>query len=321
MVIRRGNGFSYEPSKDGRYFLRVHAESFSDGKYTVRFDSYPTLHFPVAGAGNNAVGCFYGASRAGGTRKHLGIDIFAPYNTPVVASSDGVVTRVTSDLLGGKVVWMREARRGLYFYYAHLSKQLCRPGQQVKAGDTLGLIGQTGNAHSSEPHLHYGVYTGRFIDPYPYVYEPHKTPAFAGSDVRRLGHWARVKRNTLMHMAPSQLSPVQKDIATHTMLHVTGYEQHWVRVRLADGDTGYVPRHQIEAAVKPIYGITMNRRSTLYYASDSAQARATDTLDPGDALLVFGKMGDALHVRSFTGRTGWVSGMHASMVSSSIEYQ
>ncbi|MFP4417491.1 MAG: peptidoglycan DD-metalloendopeptidase family protein [Chitinispirillaceae bacterium] len=321
VIVQRADHFTYEPAEGGRFFLRLYAESFTTVKYTLRFESSPSLHFPVAGAGNNAIGCYFGASRGGGARKHLGIDIFAPYNTPVVASADGIVTRVTRDRLGGKVVWLREGRRGLYFYYAHLSKQLCRPGQQVEAGDTLGLIGQTGNAHSTDPHLHYGVYAGEFIDPYPYVYKAKEQPVFADSDVRRLGQWARVKRNTLLRDAPSQLSPVHKDVPLHTMLHVTGYRQHWAEVRLADGYTGFIPRHQIEPAAKPIFGVTIHTPSRLTFSSGGTEPGASDTLQPGDALLVFGKVGKSLHVRSFTGQTGWIPQMHASVVSSSVEYQ
>ncbi len=216
---------------------------------------------------------------------------------------------------------MREERRGLLFYYAHLDKQLCRPGQLVKAGDTLGLIGFTGNAHSSEPHLHYGVYTDRFIDPYPYVYDLKHKPAFAETDVRRLGYWARASDNTLLHEAPSQLSVVHRDIPVHTMFHVTGYERHWVKVRLARGDTGYIPRHHTEPAVRPLYGVTLNKRSYLHFTLDESNPSAIDTLFRGDALLVFGRIDKSLHVKTFSGAVGWVDEMHSSVVSTSVQYQ
>ena len=55
-------------------------------------------------------------------------------------------------------------------YYAHLDKQLVHEGQQVKKGDVVGLVGNTGNARFTPSHLHFGVYTVKGpIDPLPFV--------------------------------------------------------------------------------------------------------------------------------------------------------
>ncbi|MGY8915482.1 MAG: peptidoglycan DD-metalloendopeptidase family protein, partial [Flavobacteriales bacterium] len=43
-------------------------------------------------------------------------------------------------------------------YYAHLDSIIARDGQRVKRGDTLGLVGNTGNARTTPPHLHFGIY-------------------------------------------------------------------------------------------------------------------------------------------------------------------
>ena len=72
---------------------------------------------------------------------------------------------------------MRPAGKDYTLYYAHLDEQLATDGQSVRAGDTIGLIGNTGNARSTPPHLHFGIYTfGEAIDPLPFVNPNIKEP-------------------------------------------------------------------------------------------------------------------------------------------------
>ena len=64
---------------------------------------------------------------------------------------------------------------GRVYYYAHLDSYAARigPGDLVSAGDLLGFVGNSGNAESTAPHLHFGVYTSSgAIDPLPYLVEP-----------------------------------------------------------------------------------------------------------------------------------------------------
>ena len=129
----------------------------------------PSLGFPVSGT-KAKPGSFWGASRDGGKRRHEGIDIFAPKLTPVVAGGDGVVTGVKETPVGGKVVWLRLLNKSVTLYYAHLHKQMVTEGQTVKKGETLGVVGNTGNAKHTPSHLHFGVYTyAGPIDPFPFI--------------------------------------------------------------------------------------------------------------------------------------------------------
>ena len=70
---------------------------------------------------------------------------------------------------GEKTVWLRDGERGLSYYYAHLDSQLVRAGEYVERGDTVGLVGNTGNARTTPPHLHFGIYANGARDPYPYL--------------------------------------------------------------------------------------------------------------------------------------------------------
>ncbi len=160
--------FELEIEEAGRYILRMQPELLQSGEYNISVSVGPGLGFPVAG--KSKIGSFWGAERDGGGRSHEGIDIFAPRRTPALAAADGKVLRVEEYQLGGKVVFFRPRDKHLSLYYAHLDEQLVEPGQKLKAGDTLGLIGNTGNARSTPPHLHFGIYaTGGAIDPLAFV--------------------------------------------------------------------------------------------------------------------------------------------------------
>ena len=161
--------FYIDIDEPGPYVLRLQPELFLSGAYSLSVATGPSLLFPVTGAKAKA-GSFWGASRGGGKRSHEGVDIFAPKRTPVVAAADGVVTGVKEAGIGGKVVWLRLKDKNVTLYYAHLDKQLVREGQEVKKGETVGLVGNTGNAKLTPSHLHFGVYTSAGpIDPYPFV--------------------------------------------------------------------------------------------------------------------------------------------------------
>ena len=93
-----------------------------------------------------------------GRRRHEGIDLFATRGTPVISATSGEVWRIGTDSLGGRVVSVLGDGPALY-YYAHLDDWApgLRVGQRVKPGTVLGIVGNTGNARTTPPHLHFGV--------------------------------------------------------------------------------------------------------------------------------------------------------------------
>ena len=85
---------------------------------------------------------------------HDGIDYAALVGTPVHATAAGRVIAARYDKIAGLYVKIDHG----YHYatvYAHLSKAYVRPGQEVKKGQIIGLVGNTGR--SVGPHLHYEV--------------------------------------------------------------------------------------------------------------------------------------------------------------------
>jgi murein DD-endopeptidase MepM/ murein hydrolase activator NlpD len=114
--------------------------------------------FPVYGP--SAYGDTFGSPRgdvSGGW--HHGDDIFAPLGAPLLAVADGTVFSVGWNDVGGYRLWLRD-RGGNEFYYAHLAAytSLAVNGRQVKAGDVLGFVGNTGDAEGTPFHLHFEVH-------------------------------------------------------------------------------------------------------------------------------------------------------------------
>lgn len=95
----------------------------------------------------------YGYERPDG-RVHQGIDIFADEGTSVLAPDDGQV-RFGTDPIGG-IVYNLTGNDGSRYYGAHLSR-VEGSNRAVRAGDIIGYVGRTGNAASTEPHLHFEV--------------------------------------------------------------------------------------------------------------------------------------------------------------------
>jgi peptidoglycan LD-endopeptidase LytH len=163
--------FEREIDRDGVYLLRIQPELLRGGTLKVTQRTTAALRFPVAGRGSAAVQSYFRDPRDGGRREHHGVDIFAPRDTPVLAASGGLVSSVSTTNLGGHVVWVWDAQRRQSHYYAHLSRQAVRPGEIVRPGDVIGYVGNTGNARTTPPHLHFGIYAmgDGPIDPLPFV--------------------------------------------------------------------------------------------------------------------------------------------------------
>lgn len=109
----------------------------------------------------------WGGARSQG-RSHEGIDIFAPRGTPVQATTQGIVSKVGENILGGRVVVV-VGPGGAGHYYAHLEDYAdISPNDWVNAGDIIGYVGDSGNAKGTPTHVHYGIYiNGSAVNPYP----------------------------------------------------------------------------------------------------------------------------------------------------------
>lgn len=103
--------------------------------------------------------------------EHFGTDIAAPLGTPVFAAEEGVVTEVGGDGYNdgyGQYVVVKHPN-GLSTAYAHCGLTFVSVGDDVKRGQTIALVGESGFA--AGPHLHFEVrdHNGEYLDPSDYI--------------------------------------------------------------------------------------------------------------------------------------------------------
>ena len=102
---------------------------------------------------------------------HTGLDIGAASGTAIKASARGTVKYASWMGSYGNLVIISHGN-GIETYYAHCSRLLVSVGQQVNSGDTIALVGSTGN--STGPHLHFEVrINGTPVNPQNYLYRTY----------------------------------------------------------------------------------------------------------------------------------------------------
>jgi len=301
--------FVHEPWRGGDFILRLQPELLRGGQYHVRLELEAQLAFPVEGHGMRAVQSVFGVDRDGGRRSHAGVDIFARRGTPVIATAAGIVNRVEVTNLGGKVVWLRDPIRQANIYFAHLDSQHVSNGQRVALGDTVGFVGNTGNARTTPPHLHFGVYRRGegAVDPAPFLRPSTGRLAAMTADLDRLGEWVRMSDDgTRLRAAPGLRTPVLRELRQYTPLRVLGGSGDFYRVRLPDGAEGYVAARLTESADQPVASQVVAISETLR-SRPVLGSPAVARVNGGTEVPVLGRFDGYLYVRSPDGPIGWVA--------------
>jgi murein DD-endopeptidase MepM/ murein hydrolase activator NlpD len=146
----------------------VELMKWTDGRETRWIDadgidpSAQGMEMPVVGRVSSGFGERFHPI-LGYRRMHDGVDLAAPYGTPVVAAADGRV--VTAGWRGG---YGREVKLsspgGIETIYGHMSRLAVAVGASVQRGQVIGYVGSTGL--STGPHLHYEVHVGgKLVNP------------------------------------------------------------------------------------------------------------------------------------------------------------
>ena len=184
--VRQGKStIVFEPRNTRFFVLRILPRLLEGGKIQIQVENQAIAQvWPVENTTERQIWSHFGDPRDGGARVHHGVDIFAPRGTPIFAPVAGRITRVGERELGGLSVSMMDDERSISFYFAHLNSYGdVRAGQQVEAGHIIGTVGNTGNAITTPPHLHLGIYDrgwGGAVDPWyflvPVSYEDYRTP-------------------------------------------------------------------------------------------------------------------------------------------------
>lgn len=157
-----------------------------------------TITGPVAGSISSLFGLRNDPIN-GFSKFHHGIDIAAPYGAPVYAMQDGVVIESRNRGGYGLVVVIDHYYPDIprvprvQTYYGHCSTLIAKPGQFVRRGQVIALVGSTGR--STGPHLHFEVrYLSKPVDPIDYLV---KLPAY-------LNYIAKVREHRLKYASYSR---------------------------------------------------------------------------------------------------------------------
>lgn len=229
--------------RDGDYTVILQPEIDFTGNIQLQIFTQPSLSFPVVGKGNRDIHSFWGVDRDGGARRHEGVDVFAPRGTPIVAVSDGVVSRTRDQGRGGKQVWQRDGNLGVSIYYAHMDSIIATPGQRVRIGDTLGTVGNTGNAIHTPPHLHFGIYgMGGATDPYPFIRQ-RATPEFSSVEFQAI---QSIKAGSNMREGPGTQYEILQFFENKIPVDVIAAHQDWRHVITASGQHGFISQSRLE---------------------------------------------------------------------------
>ena len=295
---------TYDVDEDAAFVLRLQPELRRGGRYRVVARTLASLPFPVPSLASRPVQSGFGAERDAGRRLHEGIDIFAAAGTPVVAVRPGVA-RPGTNRLGGNVVWLQEGGSRRSFYYAHLARAAFDAPTRVVAGQVVGYVGNTGNARTTTPHLHFGIYAGRALDPLPFVAADEGVPA-PGRPPVPPGELARAARPALeVWTGAPRTSPRAALLPRDTIVLVAGATADAVRVVLPDGVTGYVARETVEDAASPLRRKRLPAGVSVRDAP-ADRAAVAQILDEPQQVDVLGRFGAYTFVRLNDRRTGWI---------------
>ena len=285
--------FSYDVPETGNYILKIQPQLFRVGAYNLSIATGPSLGFPV-GDKKAYIGSIWGDNRDGGKRSHEGVDIFAPKRTPAVAAADGMIVSVREGGIGGKTVWLRAEGKNFTLYYAHLDEQLVHEGQAVKKGDVVGLVGNTGNARTTPPHLHFGIYGfGGAVDPFPFVNRQEKTAAAVPA--KKLSEYLRL----LKDLKEDDVSMKKNSVLIPLAVTAKGYI-----AELPDGRLVQTSFASVQLATQPLKKSKAISSTALYKTPVTGETYSS-MIPAGSSVSVLGYFNEYAFVRAGDVE-GWV---------------
>lgn len=294
----------FNVKKDGRYLIRVQPELLQGVEYTISITTAPSLAFPVDKSGNPKLISLWGVPRDGGARLHEGVDISARHRTPALASADGYISRVTENEIGGKVVFLTDDASGYNIYYAHLDEQFVKTGQKIKAGEQIGLVGNTGNAKNTIPHLHYGIYTNNgAIDPLAFIDTKRSEPKNITAPAKNINSWMHTIAKGMVTAGPSATSEIVGQTLNGDAVFVESATDKFYRILLPDGVRGYLPANLVSAlSYKKITASTHTR----LLDQPGTNAAAKTTIPKGTSMNIIGNYFEFSLV-TYNNQEGWVT--------------
>jgi murein DD-endopeptidase MepM/ murein hydrolase activator NlpD len=234
----------FEPREDADYILRLQPELLRGGTFNITIRKVPSLQFPVAGKNSRAIQSVFGDARDGGKREHHGVDIFAKRYTPIIAPCKGYVRFVGKRGIGGNVIWIYDNQRNQSLYFAHLQTQLVSSRTYVNKGDTIGTVGNSGNARTTPPHLHFAIYKNGPIDPFFFLAEMPMDPQPIQTYASVLGGVLATIEGAKVRQENSEESAII-DTLSNASINIKAITSNLLRIQTMDGRIGYLKSEDV----------------------------------------------------------------------------
>ncbi len=298
------NYIEFEPQQDDDYIIRFQTEILRGGRFNIKVKSLPALAFPVSGKDKAAIGSLFGVPRDAGRRKHHGIDIFARRHTPIIAPCDGYVKSTKDNELGGKVIWLNDTERQQTIYFAHLQDVYVEEDDQITKGDTIGTVGNSGNAKTTAPHLHFGIYKNGPIDPYHFVVKPRTRYKRDLAKNEFIGTVARTNSPTQLKVNDITRKGPKTPLPENQIVHIIGTSGAYYKVELPDNSIGYLTYTEIEKTERRVSRLKITDPKKLY-THPTDQSIVLNTLSQSSEMEILGTHGKYFYV-SNDQETGWI---------------
>ncbi|MBK6266592.1 M23 family metallopeptidase [Marivirga sp. S37H4] len=300
-----GDSLTYKVENSGEHAVRIQPELLRGGLFQIYIRYTASLAFPLPERTYENIGSFYGDGREAGRRKHEGIDIFSPRGTPVLAVRPGFIRRVGVNNLGGKVIFLSGG--GYSYYYAHLDSQMVHTGQRVVTGDTLGLVGNTGNAITTSPHLHFGIYSmgSGALDPFPFFATTPITNIIPLGDSASLGKYHRVNSQIVnLRSEANTQSEILGKLNKNELVRVEASLLGWYRVKLPDDRAAFIHQNLVKEVGSGLQIISLKADDQIKDEFLSSRTYSASFVE--ETAKVLGSYQDYLAIRFSGGTIAWL---------------
>jgi hypothetical protein len=182
---------------------------------------------------------------------------------------------------------------------------MVKPGIRVSQGHVLGLVGTTGNAKYTSPHLHFGIYQSGSKDPLYYIHQFEQMMAALSVDTAFLQKPFKVRsKNTTLRTGPSSRLPAKAALQKDTYLTAIGQSDDWYRVALPDETEGYV----LKKHVVPLSEGKLIRLDTTEVLLSAIRRDAVPvaTLTEDTAVEILARFENYNFVKTEKGKAGWL---------------
>lgn len=206
------------------------------------------------------------------------------------------------------MIWLYDSQRSLYIYLAHLQTRDVKQNTWVDAGQTVGTVGNTGNARTTPPHLHFGLYSRGEgpIDPYNFIHEIPSEPAAVSAELELLGKWVRTSERAVILRAGSgrRSSPIA-ELKQYTPCKVMAATREEYRILLPDQQAGYIPAGSVETIKKELQVLDV-AEAQIVRSLPRNDAPPVVSMYSGDNFSILGEFQGFWFVRTPDGDRGWL---------------